>query len=164
MKIEEKNWKNIKRLFAKAAKTTGHFSFATTGRDGIPHVTPIGSLFLTDFSKGYYFEEYASQMVKNFRENQRVCVMAVNGSSLSFLKVLIKGRSKEPISVRLTGRVGEKREATKAELERFLRLVRVFRWTRGYKLLWKDLKHVRDISFDSFQLVRVGAISSEQVI
>jgi uncharacterized protein len=164
MKIDEKNWKNLKKIFSRAIRTTGHFSFATTGKDGIPHVAPIGSLCLTDLYKGYYFEEYVSQTAKNFKVNDHVCVMAVNGSNLAFLKALIKGKAEEPFSIRLTGRVGEKREATEREKEKFLKLVKPFRWTRGYKLIWKDLRHVRDIQFETFEPVKIGSFTSEQEV
>lgn len=164
MKIEEKNWKNIKKLFVKAARTTGHFSFATTGKDGIPHVTPIGSLFLTDFCRGFYFEEYVAQMAKNLKDNRRICVMAVNGSNMAFLRALIRGRTDGPVSIRLTGRVGDKREATKREQEKFLKLVKPFRWTRGYKVIWNNLRHVRDIQFDSIEPVKIGTFTGKQEV
>jgi hypothetical protein len=164
MKIDEKNWKKIKKIFSKALRTTGHFSFATAGKEGIPHAAPIGSLILTDCGKGYYFEEYVSQMAKNFKENDHVCVMAVNGSNFDFLKGLIKGKIEKPLGVRLTGKAGEKREATERELGKFLKLVKPFRWTRGYKILWKDLKYVRDIQFETCEPVRIGAFTSGQEV
>jgi hypothetical protein len=164
MNINDKNWKSIKKIFSRAIRTTGHFSFATTGKEGIPHAAPIGSLILTDCGKGYYFEEYVSQMAKNFKENNHVCVMAVSGSNFAFLKALIKGRTDEPFAVRLTGRVGEKREATEKEKGKFLKLVRPFRWTKGYKLLWKDLKYVRDVRFETCEPVRIGAFTSGQEV
>lgn len=164
MNIEEKKWKNIKKLFTKAVLTTGHFAFATTDNDGKPHVTPITSLALTDNCKGYYFEEYPTHMVKNLKENKQICIMAVNSSKWSLIKALIKGKTSEPISIRLIGTVGEKREATQREQQKFLKFVWPYKWTRGYKMIWKNLNYVRDIDFTSYESVKVGALTSKQEI
>ncbi|HWR72712.1 MAG TPA: pyridoxamine 5'-phosphate oxidase family protein, partial [Nitrospirota bacterium] len=64
-----------------------------------------------------------------------------------------------PPAVRLIGTAGERRKATDAEIRAFRRRVAPYRMFRGHDMLWKDLKHVRDITFDSFEPVHVGALT-----
>ncbi len=42
----QKDWPQIKRIFYTGFKTSGYFTVASTGPDGSPHLTPIGSLIL----------------------------------------------------------------------------------------------------------------------
>lgn len=160
MDIDQEKWKIIKKLFMKAAYSSMHYSIATINPDGMPHVTPIGSLFLTRPFEGFYFEEYASGMKRNLENNGRVCVLAVNSNKIFWLKCVIKGKFTAPFSIRLLGTAGARREATKRELELLDKIVGRLKWTRGYRLLWKDLKYVRDISFDSIEPVRAGKMSA----
>ena len=160
MKIDDEKWKMIKHLFKKAGYSSMHCAIATVSREGEPHVTPIGSLFLTQTCKGFYFEEYVVHMKRNIEHNQRVCVMALNSSKYFWLKALIRGRFNEPCSIRLMGIAGVKRDATSQELKLFEKVTAPVKWTRGYKLLWGNLKTVRDIRFDSCELVQTGKMTA----
>jgi uncharacterized protein len=160
MKIDDEKWKMIKDLFKKAGYSSMHCAISTVTPEGKPHVTPIGSLFLTKPSKGFYFEEYVVHMKKNIENNHRVCVMALNSSKWFWLKALIRGRFNEPCSIRLMGTAGVRRDATDKEYRLFQKIIGPVKWTRGYKLLWKNLKTVRDIRFDSYELVKAGKMTA----
>lgn len=160
MNIDSEKWKIIKELFKKAGYSSMHFAIATVNREGNPHVTPIGSLFLTETGKGFYFEEYVSQMKRNIEHNHRVCVIAVNSGKWFWLKSLIRGQFNDPCSIRLTGTTGVKREATPQERQFFEKIIGPMKWTRGYKLLWKNLKFVREVRFDSYELVHTGKMTA----
>jgi hypothetical protein len=72
---------------------------------------------------------------------------------------MIRGHFSRPVAVRLSGRAGERRPLTEHERERFLRKVRVFRWTRGHDLLWGSLSHARELVFEAFSPVEAGAMT-----
>lgn len=161
MEINDVKWNHIRRLFNDAFNSSFHYAIATINEDGTPHITPIGSLILDNNKKGFYFEEYVSNMSRNFQHNKRVCVMAVNSSTWFGIKSFFLGRFVSPPAVRLIGTVGEKREATPQELELFRKRVRKYLMFRGYDLLWSRLKYVRDIYFDSFEPVHAGVMTRD---
>ncbi len=75
------------------------------------------------------------------------------------LKSFFKGRITAHPGVRLMGTGGERREATKQELEQFHKRFRMFRPFKGYNLIWGNLRYVREIRFDSYEPVRIGALT-----
>lgn len=158
VELTDESWERIRTLFREAFKTTLHYAFATVGADGTPRVTPIGSLILRNDRTGFYFEEYASGLRRNFSVNNRVCILAVRASKWQFLKALLFGRVSAPFAVRLMGTVGERRAATDEEASQFRRRVARYRMLKGHDLLWGKLKHVRDIAFDSCEPVRIGSL------
>lgn len=156
----EQNWGMIKDVLQSAMASSRHCSFATVDEEGLPHVTPIGSLALRDDCTGYYFEEFTRQMPKNLGANQRVCILAVNSGFFYWYKAISSGRFPAFPGVRLYGTVGERREATGDEIAAWHNRVKRARKTRGYKLIWENLKHVRDIKFDSFRPVTTGQMTA----
>ena len=64
-----------------------------------------------------------------------------------------------PPAIRLYGRLGELREGTKDEKERFQRLVRPVRRTKGYKVMWKDMNRVRELSFERAEGANLGLMT-----
>ena len=159
MELTARQWSRIQKIFQAAFSSSFHFSIATVNEDGSPHVTPIGSLILLDYPKGYYFEEYANALSRNLRHNKRVCVMAVNSGRWTLLKSFFLGRLLTPPGVRLMGVVSERREATPRELALFKKRVRSYRMFKGYDLLWSKLRHVREIHFDAYEPVTMGALT-----
>lgn len=133
MKITDTHWKTIRELFKSAFNTTGHFSLATINPDGSPHITPIGSIVLRNDKTGFYCEGFPRNIPANLQLNPWICVMAVNA--------------------------GKKRQGTEQELAQWQKRVRVFKTSKGYDLLWKDLYHVRDIYFEGFEPVHAGAMT-----
>jgi len=55
--------------------------------------------------------------------------------------------------------VGERRQATPAEIALWRKRVGWTRWLNGHQLLWGNLRFVRDIHFDSIEPVRLGAMT-----
>ncbi len=154
------HWETIRKIFQDAFETSTHYSIATVGEDGTPYNIPIGSLILRENKTGFYFEEFLNNMTKNLEHNQRVCVLAVNSGKLFWSKSLLRGKFKMPPAVRLMGTVSKKREATEEEIKLWHELVKYARKLKGYTLLWKNMKYVRDIHFDSFEPVNCGVMTS----
>jgi hypothetical protein len=158
----EANWKNIRRLFSQAFRSSLHFSMATVTPEGLPHVTPIGSLLLMrEPGHAIYFEEFTRGMPRNFRDNQQVCVLAVRSGLFFWLLALIRGAFDTPPAIRLHGSVGPSRAATEDELQLWRRRVGKLRFTRGHDLMWAPMRTVRDVYFTRVDGVRLGAMTRE---
>ena len=155
MQLKE-DWKVIKRLFNRSFNSSFHYALATVNENGEPHVTPIGSLVLREPGHGVYFEEFTQQLSRNLQYNKEVCVLAVNSSRWFWIKSLFGGRFASPPAIRLYGTVGEVREATEIEVNLWHRRVRWTRGSKGYALMWKNMKMVRDISFSRIEPVKIG--------
>jgi general stress protein 26 len=153
------HWDAICRIVEKTLKTTGFCAMATTNPDGSPHLAPIGSLILHAPGQAYYFEKFPVTMRRNIDHDPRVCVLAAHGGFLRTMTALFRGRFATAPGVRLSGTAGELRPATEAEDRVWRERIKMFRCLKGYDLLWKDMAHVRDIRFDSFEPVRVGLMT-----
>jgi hypothetical protein len=101
-----------------------------------------------------------NQTVKNFEHDKRICVMAINSSHGYWFKSLLKGKFTKPYGVRLYGRVGEKREATEDDIQKFRTRINRARFFKGHDLLWKDLNVVRDIQFDRHEPINLGVMGN----
>jgi hypothetical protein len=55
--------------------------------------------------------------------------------------------------------VGERRQATPEEINSFLDRLKMVKQTKGYQMLWANMKTVRDIRFDSFEPVLTGEMT-----
>jgi hypothetical protein len=161
MELNARQWDKIRKIFHDAFHSSFHYAVATVNEDGSPHVTPIGSLFLGDDQKGFYFEEYVSTLPMNLRQNKRVCVLAVNSSKVSLLKTLLLGKMTTPPGVRLIGTASERREATPQEMDLFKKRFEKYRMFKGYDKLWGKLRYVREIHFDAFEPVRIGVMTRD---
>ncbi len=159
MKLTVEHWDTMREIFKDAFNSSFHYAIATVNKDGTPHVTPVGSLMLGEDRKGFYFEGYVSGLSRNLQHNKRVCILAVNSGKWSLLKSFFRGRITSPPGVRLMGTASERREATEQEMEQFRRRFRLFRPFKGYDLVWGKLRYVREIHFDSYEPVRIGALT-----
>ncbi len=157
----EIHWNEIRRLAVSALQSSLHCSIATVDDNGLPHNTPIGSLILNRDCTGVYFERFTTGMPKRFLTNKNISLLLVNSSKLFWLKSLIGGRFKTPLAVRLTGEVGELREATEKELSRWRKQVKPLSWTKGHNLMWKDMSYVREIKFTGMEKVNASAMTSK---
>lgn len=153
------NWPSIVRFFNKCMFTPGYFTFATAGHDGWPHTAPYGSLFLRDDCNGYYSDVFPNRMSANLKNDNRICIMAVNFGIWYMLKGLFRGRFDRWPGIRLYGNVDKSRTALPEELDRFRSKVKRFRRLKGYDLLWRDIRTVRDIHFTHFEPVYLGAMT-----
>jgi hypothetical protein len=153
------NWSRIRRLFRHAFRSSLHFSMASVTPEGFPHVTPIGSLILREPGHAIYFEEFTTRMPYNFATNQNVCVLAVRTGSLFWLTSLLRGSFETPPAIRLHGQVGQARAATKDECALWRRRVRRLSLTKGHRMMWADMRVVRDVHFIRAEGVRMGAMT-----
>lgn len=151
-------WNEILKIFDDAYKSCFHFAVATTNPDGSPHVTPIGGLFLRDDKTGFYFEEFPSRLPDNLRHNPRVCVMAVNAEKLFWGRALMDGKFPSPPGIRLLGTAGQAREGRQQEMDLFQKRMGFARSLKGYKIMWEGMHRVRDINFDAFEPIDLGAM------
>lgn len=156
-----RHWKTIQELFRESQISSRHFAVATVNQDGTPHITPIGALFLREDKTGFYFDEMPVNMSKNIDLNPRVCILAVNSDVTLWQKSLFTGKFATPPAVRLMGSAGEKREGTVEEIAMWQDHVKAAKGTKGYDLLWKNMRMVRDIYFDSFEPVLAGEMTQE---
>ena len=154
------NWETIRQVFEEGFKSCFSFAVASTGRDGTPNITPIGSLILRDDHTGYYCEEFPSQLPENLRHNPRLCIMAVNADKIFWGKALAEGKFPSLPGARLYGTAGEAREGTAEEIEAWKKRVALARPLKGYKILWEDMHIVRDIRFDGFEPVLLGEMTA----
>ena len=157
MDIHE-HWKTISMVFNQATASTHFCSVATVNRDGSPRISPIGSLFLTGTGKAIYFESFPKDMRQNLEQDPRICVLAVASGMWTTLKAMFTGRFDRPPGVRLIGRAGIRRKATEEETKMWQQRVKAFRRFKGYHLLWNDMDHVREVTFDSFEPLRMGVM------
>jgi uncharacterized protein len=154
-----KHWKTIRTLFEESYKSSLHYALATVNEDGSPRVTPIAALFLRENQTGFYFEQYSVHMARNLDRNPRVSILAVNSDKNFWINCLVAGNCEAPPSVRLMGTVGQRREGTEAEIRMWQEKVAFAQGTKGHGLIWKDLRVVRDIYFDSFEPVLLGEMT-----
>lgn len=148
-----KHWEKIQAVFVEGNRSSMHFAIATVDNKGFPHVTPIGALFLGNKGTGFCFDEMTSKMSENLNKNSNVAILAINSDPVFWEKSLISGKFIAPPGVRLSGTMGKKREATQDEINMWKNEIKPFEGTKGYNILWKDLKTVRDIKFNSFEPV-----------
>lgn len=160
MSFTDEQWRIAREVFARSCRTSMHYAVATVNPDGSPHVTPIGSLVLLENGTGLFFDGYLGATARNLSKDDRVCVLAVHTSRLGWLKALIAGRFDAPPALRLAGVAGDKRPATPAEAELFLRRVRPLRWFKGHDMLWSKLHFVREVTFDTAYPVRAGGMTA----
>ncbi|MFV1990031.1 MAG: pyridoxamine 5'-phosphate oxidase family protein [Acidimicrobiales bacterium] len=158
--IDDATWREIRGTFARSERSTLHSSVASINEDGSPHISPIGSVLLTDTAKGIYFDVFAGGLSRNLERDPRLTVLAVDSSRWFWLRSLIKGQFLDHPGYRLSGTAGPRREATEDEQRRMANIVRPLRWFKGHDLLWSNFGHVRDLSFESAKPIRLGKMTS----
>ena len=114
---------------------------------------------LADPGHAIYFEKFPRNLPSNLESNQEVCIMVVDSSRMYWLKSLLRGRFSKPPAVRLYGVVGDKRDATEAEVERWQRRVKSVGWTKGHAMIWREMSQVRDIRFTRWETVEIGKMT-----
>ena len=148
------HWKEIVDVIGTGQRSSLHCSIATVDEQGVPNVTPIGTVFLRDDHSGYFFDAFTSKLASNIESNQNICLMAVNTNTSFWLKSFFKGKFLAPPGVRLYGTVGKLREATEEEIAAINKRIKPMSWLKGSKLIWSSFTHVRDIQFNDFRPVQ----------
>lgn len=150
------NWKEIKKHFEKSFRTNFHAAVASVDKDNNPTVTPIGSLFLNNNCTGFYFEKYPTKLPVHAEQNKNICILGVNSNTWFWLKSLFKGRFSSYPALKLYGKLGNKREATKIEIERLNRRVMTTKGMKGNSYLWGEMEYVREIEFTHVEKINLG--------
>jgi len=158
--IDVETWNRLKPLAGRVFGSSLHFAMATLNPDGTPHVTPIGSLILTDPGEAYFFEVLTRQLPKNLDSGSPIAVLGVISSLRLWLPSFVGGHFSTPPAFRLLGVAGERRPSTPEERARWKRKLRYLRWTRGYEVLWANVDTVRELHFHEFQPVKIGKMTS----
>lgn len=161
MGIEERHWNQLKPLAGRVFGSSLHFAISTINPDGTPHVTPIGSLILTDPGNAYFFEVFTQKLPRNLDIGSPVAVLGVNSSSRLWLRSLLTGHFSDPPAFRLLGEAGQRRASTLEERARWRRKVRLVKWTRGNDVLWGRLDTVRELHFHTVQPVEMGQMTAD---
>ena len=150
----DKDWTLIRQVFEAGTKSSKHCSIGSVGKDGRPHITPIGFVFLREDKTAFYFEQYTKRLPANYEHNRSVCLMAVNSGLSFWVKSLYQGQFLSFPGIRLYGEVGELRNANSTELARLKSRIGPASYLKGSKLIWSGLTTVRDIKLDSAEAVR----------
>jgi hypothetical protein len=153
------NWEEVKNVFKDSFRSSFHYAIATVSESGEPHVTPIGSLILGKPGKGFYFEKFTRHLPQNIGNNGRVCVLAVNSSRWFWVRSLLSGRFSMPPAVRLHGVAKELRPAMEGEVSLWQKRVNSARFSKGHKLMWREMSMVREIEFDRIEPVHIGRMT-----
>ena len=155
------HWETIRKLFDDVRNSSMHFAIATVNKDGSPYVTPIGSLFLRENKTGFFFDEFPVNLSKNIDHNSQVCILAVNSNPTFWQRSLFLGKFNTPPAIRLIGSIKERREGTEEEVAMWQNHVKNAQGTKGHTLMWKNMRNIRDIHFDSFEPVLCGEMTQE---
>ena len=159
MKITNKIFNSkIKPLFAQAM----YCSVATVNHKGQPHISPIGSIVLLNKNKGLYFEKFTKSIPNNADSNPYATIMCVNDRKWFWLKSLIAGKFKKPPAIRLLVKLGKLRKESDQEGNIFKRKVKLFKKTKGYQMLWKDMSHIREFEIIEYKPVYIGQMTRDQ--
>ncbi|OIQ20676.1 MAG: hypothetical protein BM556_01690 [Bacteriovorax sp. MedPE-SWde] len=138
-------------------KNSLYCSISTITKDGLPHSSPIGSVYVENEKQGYFIEMFTKGFVN--QSGNKACILAVNTSLLFWLKSLIFGQFKTPPGVRLLVTLGDRREISDIERNRFHKRVRPFRKLKGHKLMWSNANYVRPFSIDKVIPVSIGKMT-----
>jgi uncharacterized protein len=169
MHITEENWKQILRFWGDATHVTAspnmpYCVFATVDDDGSPRVAPYSSLILAENKLGFYFDEFSLHLSKNLERDKKICILLLTNSKWFWVKAVLFGKFDHAPGIRLTATVGERREATTQEINRFKRPLGRLKFFKGYKPLWGVMKYGRDIFFESFELVKCGPMAYVETV
>ncbi|SLJ83444.1 pyridoxamine 5'-phosphate oxidase family protein [Psychrobacter sp. DAB_AL43B] len=154
MNIDLSHWNVIKRVFAKSQRSNMHANIASVSKEGMPNITPIGTVFLNEDGTGFLFDSFSQKLAENLKQNSNVCISAVNSSKIFWLSSFIKGQFDDYPGVRLYTKLGELRLATDQEKLLVNTRIRSLKWTKGSKLIWSDFTHVREFKVDNYRWIQ----------
>ena len=158
--VSDEQWREAVRIVRRTIRTSLHCSIASTNPDGSAHVTPIGSLLLTDKGAGVYFDAFNVRLATNVDRDPNVSILAVDSGPLLWLRSLVGGRFVRPPGIRLIGTVSGPRPSTQAEVARFRGFVGPLFRTRGGQMLWGSLPTARDVRINRIEGIGMGAMTA----
>jgi len=153
------NWNDIRTHFNKCFKSNLHVSVASIDKNSIPTVTPIGSMFLNKEFTGFYFEKFISKLPQHYKTNKNICVLIVNSNKWYWIKSLFNGKFKNYPAIKLYGILGERRKATKKEISRLNRRMKLTKGLKGNSYLWGNMEDIREISFYKAEKINLGQMT-----
>ena len=153
------NWNDIRTHFNKCFKSNLHVSVASIDKNSIPTVTPIGSMFLNKEFTGFYFEKFISKLPQHYKTNKNICVLIVNSNKWYWIKSLFKGKFKNYPAIKLYGVLGERRKATRKEISRLNRRMKLTKGLKGNSYLWENMEDIREISFYKAEKINLGQMT-----
>lgn len=155
-------WHQVRATMRRAQSSSLHSAIASVGADGHPHVTPIGSVMLTEPGRGVYLDVLNVQLARNIDHDPRLTLLAVDSRRRTWLTALLRGRFDTPPGFRLIGTASAARPLSDFERERFQRRVRLALRTKGGRLLWNDGSkyQARDLTFTAVAPVRIPRMTT----
>ena len=148
------NWKHIKSVISLAQKSSMYCSIATVDSNGMPTITPIGTLFLREeIGQAFFFNTYSSTIEHNISQNPHICIQDVNNSRTFWIKSMLQGLFNNMPGVRLYGEIKARRPATSEELALVEKRIKALKWTKGGQLIWSSFSHVHDVDIQNFKWI-----------
>lgn len=145
------NWRQVKEVAERGQRSTIYCSIASTNQEGLPTITPIGTVFFRDDCTGYFFDHYTTTLADNLDVNPNFCLSAVDAGKWFWFRSFLKGQFVAPPGVRLYGAASPLREATRDEIAGIEQRVKPFTILKGARMLWTNFTHVRDLKFTSYR-------------
>lgn len=156
----EKDWSNIRTHFNESFRSNFYVSIASVDENNMPTVTPIGSLFLNNNMTGFYFEKYPTKLNKNAKKKNNICALGVISNNWFWLKSLFTGKFNKNPAIKLYGKLGQKRKATKKEVNRLNRRMKSTKGLKGNTYLWGKMEYVREIKFTKAEKINLGNMTA----
>ncbi|WP_347957039.1 pyridoxamine 5'-phosphate oxidase family protein [Gordonia aichiensis] len=161
MGLTDEQWTAARRVVHRAIRSSLHCSITSLNADGSPHVTPIGSFLPTSKGRGIYFDAFNKQLAANVDRDPRVTILAVDSGPVMWAKSLLRGHFVSAPGIRLVGTVGEQRESTEREVQRFHDLVGPLLKTKGGVRMWGSLPLARDVVIESIEPIHMGPMTAD---
>jgi hypothetical protein len=147
------NFKEVRGL----VKNSLYCSLSIIDKEGHPHTSPIGSVYLTSPTSGYFIEMFTTSFKD--KAGKIACIMAVNTSIIFWIKAIITGRFKSIPGTRLYITIGELRKITDDEKLRFEKKVRPFKGLKGHTNMWSSASYIRPFTIDGAKDVSIGMMT-----
>ena len=147
------DFRQIKNLI----KSSFYCSLSIISKEGHPHTSPIGSVYLQNEENGYFIEMFTKSY--GDQAGNKACIMAVNTSLIFWLKSLFSGKFATPPATRLLVTINERRKISEKERAHFQKKVKPFRKLKGYKHMWSSGQYVRTFTVDKVIPVSIGKMT-----
>jgi hypothetical protein len=157
--VESTDWEVARTVVRRSVRSSLHTSIASRNADGSIHVTPIGSLILTDVGRGFYFDVLNRTLACNVERDPQITILAVDSSRTMWLRSLLRARFVSPPGVRLEATAGELRRSRPDEIRAFQRVLGPLLFTRGGQKLWGRLPVVREVEVSSVGWLDLGDLT-----
>lgn len=138
-------------------KNSFYCSISTIKEDGTPHISPIGSVFLTSEKEGYFIELFTTSF--NGKETKKACILTVNTSLFFWIRSLFKGEFKTAPAARIYITIEDRRKISNIEMARFQKRVRFFKGLKGHTKMWSKANYIRPFKIDEIKPVSIGSMT-----